>query len=72
MNYRNSIYESEYRITGVDARYPLPHHDDIIEIIQTWSDGGHFIVKNNIEIQKGYPFVWSNFEFQKKSRRFII
>ena len=48
MNYRNSIYESEYRVVGTDARYALPHHDDSIEIIQTWSDGGYFIVKNNI------------------------
>ncbi len=48
MNYRNSIYESEYHIVGTDPRYALPHHDDSIEIIQTWSDGGYFIVKNNI------------------------
>ena len=25
MNYRSSIYESEYRIIGTDARYALPH-----------------------------------------------
>ena len=48
MNHRSSIYESEYRVVGTDARYALPHHDDSIEIIQTWSDGGYFIVKNNI------------------------
>ena len=48
MNYRNSIYESEYRTVGTDARYALPHHDDSVELIQTWSDGGYFIVKNNI------------------------
>lgn len=48
MDYRNSIYESEYHVVGTDARYALPHHDDSIEIIQTWSDGGYFIVKNNI------------------------
>lgn len=48
MNYRNSIYETEYHIVGTDVRYALPHHDDSIEIIQTWSDGGYFIVKNNI------------------------
>ncbi len=48
MDYRNSIYESEYRTIGTDARYALPHHDDSVELIQTWSDGGYFIVKNNI------------------------
>ena len=48
MDYRNNIYESEYRTVGTDARYALPHHDDSVEIIQTWSDGGYFIVKNNI------------------------
>lgn len=48
MNYRNCIYESEYHIVGTDPRFALPHHDDSIEIIQTWSDGGYFIVKNNI------------------------
>lgn len=48
MDYKNNIYESEYRVIGTDIRYALPHHDDSIEIIQTWSDGGHFIVKNNI------------------------
>ncbi len=48
MNYKNSIYESEYHIMGTDTRYATPHHDDSIEIIQTWSDGGYFIVKNNI------------------------
>ncbi len=48
MNYRNSIYESEYHLIGTDPRFALPHHDDSIEMIQTWSDGGYFIVKNNI------------------------
>ena len=48
MDYSNRIYEAEYRSIGRDVRYALPHHDDSIEIIQTWSDGGHFIVKNNI------------------------
>lgn len=45
---KDYIYESEYHIIGTDDRYALPHHDNSIEIIQTWSDGGHFIVKNNI------------------------
>ena len=48
MDYRNSIYESEYRMVGTDVRYAIPHHDDSVELIQTWSDGGYFIVKNNI------------------------
>lgn len=50
MDYRESIYESDYHVIGTlsDARLALPHHDDSIEIIQTWSDGGYFIVKNHI------------------------
>ena len=50
MNYRNSIYEVEHHVIGTksDSRLALPHHDDSIEIIQTWSDGGYFIVKNHI------------------------
>lgn len=50
MDYRNSIYEMEHHVIGTktDARLALPHHDDSIEIIQTWSDGGYFIVKNHI------------------------
>ena len=41
------IYEAEHQITGADPKNALPHHDDSIEIIQTWSDGGFFIIKNN-------------------------
>lgn len=42
------LYEAEHQIIGADSRNALPHHDDSVEIIQTWSDGGFFIVKNNI------------------------
>lgn len=42
------IYEAEHQITGADPKNALPHHDDSIEIIQAWSDGGFFIIKNNI------------------------
>lgn len=48
MDISNHIYEAEYQITGADPKNALPHHDDSIEIIQSWSDGGFFIVKNNI------------------------
>lgn len=50
MNYKDSIYEAEYHIIGTktDVRLALPHHDDSVEIIQTWSDGGYFIAKNHI------------------------
>lgn len=50
MNYRDSIYEVEHHTIGAktDDRLALPHHDDSVEIIQTWSDGGYFIVKNHI------------------------
>lgn len=48
MNVRQFLYEAEYRIIGADPRNAQPHHDNSVEIIQTWSDGGFFIVKNNI------------------------
>ena len=44
---QNLIYESDYRTIGYDSRNALPHHDNSIEIIQFWSDGGHFITRNN-------------------------
>ena len=48
MKINQFLYEAEHRIIGADPRNALPHHDDSIEIIQTWSNGGFFIVKNNI------------------------
>lgn len=58
MNNKSRIHESEYHIIGTDVRYALPHHDDSIEIIQTWSDGGYFIIKNNIfPIKPGSVFL---------------
>ncbi len=42
------IYEAEFHITGKDDNYAREHHDNSVELIQTWSSGGHFIVKNNI------------------------
>lgn len=48
MNILTQIYEAEHQITGADPKNALPHHDNSIEIIQTWSDGGFFIIKNNI------------------------
>lgn len=41
------IYESDYRTIGFDSKNALPHHDNSIEIIQFWSEGGHFITRNN-------------------------
>jgi AraC-like DNA-binding protein len=42
------IHESDYRTIGYDARNAMPHHDNSVEIIQFWSDGGYFITRNNI------------------------
>lgn len=42
------IHESDYRTMGYDSRNALPHHDNSIELIQFWSDGGYFITRNNI------------------------
>lgn len=46
--FQNIIQESNYRTIGNDIRSALPHHDNSVEIIQFWSDGGYFIVRNNI------------------------
>lgn len=48
MDFDTLIYEAEYRVVGGDPKFATPHRDDCIEIIQSWSDGGFFIVKNNI------------------------
>ncbi len=42
------IYESDYRTMGYDSKNATPHHDNSVEIIQFWSDGGYFITRNNI------------------------
>lgn len=48
MEFNTLLYEAEYRIVGPDPKFGMPHHDDSVEIIQPWSDGGFFIVKHNI------------------------
>lgn len=48
MDFNTLLYEAEYRIVGPDPKFAMPHHDDSVEIIQPWSDGGFFIVKHNI------------------------
>lgn len=40
--------ELDYRVTGVDMRSFKPHNDTAIEIIQTWSNGGHFLINDRI------------------------
>lgn len=48
MDYRNEIYSVKYHSQGTDALFATPHHDESVEIIQIWSDGGYFIVGNHI------------------------
>ena len=48
MDLNTLLYEAEYRVVGPDPKFAMPHHDDSVEIIQPWSDGGFFIVKHNI------------------------
>ncbi len=48
MPFNKLLYEAEYRILGPDPKFAMPHHDESVEIIQPWSDGGFFIVKHNI------------------------
>lgn len=44
----NYIYELEYQTIGYDLRSAKPHREDCIEILQFWSKGGYFIVRNHI------------------------
>lgn len=40
--------EADYRVTGADEHSFMPHNDTAIEIIQTWSNGGHFLISDHI------------------------
>ena len=44
----NYIYELEYQNIGYDLRNAKPHREDCIEMLQFWSKGGYFIVRNHI------------------------
>lgn len=44
----SNFTEVDYRVTGVDIRSFKPHNDTAIEIIQTWSSGGHFLISDHI------------------------
>lgn len=44
----NNFLEIFYHVTGKDVRSYLPHNDYAVEILQTWSDGGHFLIKDSI------------------------
>ena len=58
MDIAQHFYEAEYQLTGADPKNALPHHDSCVELIQTWSDGGFFIVKNNVfPIKPGTVFL---------------
>jgi AraC-like DNA-binding protein len=44
----NNFIEADYHATGRDIRSYLPHNDYAVEILQTWSEGGHFLIKDRI------------------------
>ena len=44
----SNFSEADYRVTGVDKRSFKPHNDAAIEIIQTWSNGGHFLINDRV------------------------
>ncbi len=48
MNYRKDIFLANYHFIGHDELFATPHHDDSIEMLQFWSDGGYFMVGNHI------------------------
>lgn len=52
------ILEVDYKVVGKDMRLCAPHNDLSVEIIQTWSKGGFFMVKDNIfPIDSGSVFI---------------
>lgn len=44
----NNVLEVCYRVIGKDIRSFKPHNDRSIEILQTWSSGGYFLVKDKL------------------------
>lgn len=44
----DSFLEIFYQDRGKDIRSYLPHNDYAVEILQTWSEGGHFLIKDCI------------------------
>ena len=57
-NISRDILEIDYKAVGKDMRLYAPHNDLSVEIIQTWSKGGFFMVKDNIfPIDAGSVFV---------------
>lgn len=57
-NIFHDIFEIDYKVVGQDIRLYTPHNDQSVEIIQTWSKGGHFMVKDNIfPIEAGSVFL---------------
>lgn len=50
--------ETDYHITGGDGRSYHPHNSRDFEIIQTWSDGGYFLINDHIfPIQSGAVYI---------------
>lgn len=57
-NINRDILEIDYKVVGQDIRLYTPHNDQSVEIVQTWSKGGHFMVKDNIfPIEVGSVFL---------------
>lgn len=44
----DSFIEVDYHATGRDIRSYQPHNDYAVEILQTWSEGGYFLIKDCI------------------------
>ncbi len=52
------ILEINYHVVGYDKMSNVPHNDQCVEILQMWSTGGYFVVKNNIfPIEAGFVFL---------------
>lgn len=43
-----NFIEIDYHATGRDIRSYQPHNDYAVEILQTWSEGGYFLIKDCI------------------------
>ncbi|MBR2615074.1 MAG: AraC family transcriptional regulator [Clostridia bacterium] len=48
MDVLRDLQEAEYRLMGSDPKNATPHFADAVELIQTWSEGGYFLVNGRV------------------------
>lgn len=60
--------EVDYHVMGKDERSFQPHNDQAIEILQTWSDDGYFLINDRIfPIQSGAVYLINAIEIHSSN-----